>query len=62
MEEASLNLRFILVLALLLNPASADECIVDAGYVLFCTKAYCNYSCWFEGLIKKGKSHGPLVL
>uniref|UniRef100_A0A0D9X489 Uncharacterized protein n=1 Tax=Leersia perrieri TaxID=77586 RepID=A0A0D9X489_9ORYZ len=55
MEEASLNLRFILVLALLLNPASAEECIVDTADIIWCTKALCNFNCWTEGLSRKGK-------
>ncbi|KAF2918023.1 hypothetical protein DAI22_08g026400 [Oryza sativa Japonica Group] len=71
MEATSLDLRFILVLVLLLNPTFAgarvdphraqvvhttqEDCIIDIGWVVFCTKRFCKFSCWGEGLIKKGK-------
>uniref|UniRef100_I1QFJ2 Knottin scorpion toxin-like domain-containing protein n=1 Tax=Oryza glaberrima TaxID=4538 RepID=I1QFJ2_ORYGL len=55
MEATSLDLRFILVLVLLLNPTFAEDCIIDIGWVVFCTKRLCKFSCWGEGLIKKGK-------
>uniref|UniRef100_A0A0E0M6N4 Knottin scorpion toxin-like domain-containing protein n=1 Tax=Oryza punctata TaxID=4537 RepID=A0A0E0M6N4_ORYPU len=61
MEARSLNLCFLLVFVLLLSPApsavafSPEDCLDDIGWILFCTKQTCKFSCWTSRGVNKGR-------
>uniref|UniRef100_A0A8I6Y8L6 Uncharacterized protein n=1 Tax=Hordeum vulgare subsp. vulgare TaxID=112509 RepID=A0A8I6Y8L6_HORVV len=59
MDSRPVIVCFLMVLALLANPTSSENCMVvddrSTGGDIFCTKPICKLTCTFEARDRKGK-------